>query len=104
MGPEYLVWTDKEDQMTHNELPFGLGNMGLHGENRSANPHASYIDYDGPFSGGNAHNLAAGGVHVVKEILELNGVKTTKELHERIQAGQDIVLPKTVKGDEKELW
>ena len=104
IGPEYLIWTDKEDQMTHNELPFGLGDMGMHGANRSDTPNASYIDYDGPFSGGNSHNLAAGGVHVVKETLQLNGVTTTRELHDLIQSGEPIVLPKNVKGDEKELW
>ena len=104
MGPEYLIWTDTEDQMTHKELPFGLGDMGLHGDNRSAAPNASYVDYDGPFSGGNAHNLAAGGVHVVKEVLQLNGVDTTKELHELIQSGHEVVLPKSVVGDSQELW
>ena len=38
------------------------------------NPDAVYVDYDGPFDNFDAHNLAAGGIHVVKETLRLNGV------------------------------
>ena len=49
----------------------------------------------------NSHNLAAGGVHVVKETLQLNGVTTTRELHDLIQSGQPIVLPKNVKGTKR---
>lgn len=46
IGSEYLIWVDKEDQMIHNELQFGLGNMAMHGANRSDTLNASYIDYD----------------------------------------------------------
>ncbi|HCH62819.1 MAG TPA: hypothetical protein DFR83_08445, partial [Deltaproteobacteria bacterium] len=63
-GPRYMVWTDTEDQMTHTELPWG-GQLGRDGQNRDSDADAVYVDYDGPFSGGDAHNLAAGGIHVV---------------------------------------
>ncbi|MAA80571.1 MAG: hypothetical protein CL916_15050 [Deltaproteobacteria bacterium] len=104
VGPQYLIWTDTEDQMTHNKLPFGLGDMGLHGGNKSDTPNASYVDYDGPFSGVNAHNLAAGGVHAVTETLKINNVQTTKELYQKTQNGEPIIMPKNIQGDEKELW
>ena len=64
----------------------------------------SYIDFDGPFSGGNEHNLAASGIHAVTKTLTINNVQTTKERHQKIQNGEPIIMPKEVQGDEKELW
>ena len=102
-GPRYLVWTDDEDQMTNTELPWG-GQLGRDGENRDSDADAVYIDYDGPFRGGDAHNLAAGGIHVVRATLDANGVRTTKELWERARRGEEIIVPEGVEGDARELW
>ena len=102
-GPRYMVWTDTEDQMTNTELPWG-GQLGRDGQNRDSDADAVYVDYDGPFSGGDAHNLAAGGIHVVRATLDANGVRTTEELYEKAQRGEKIVVPEGVKGDVSELW
>lgn len=102
-GPRYLVWTDDEDQMTNTDLPWG-GQLGRDGENRDSDADAVYIDYDGPFRGGDAHNLAAGGIHVVRATLDANGVRTTRELWERARRGEEIIVPEGVKGDARELW
>lgn len=102
-GPRYLVWTDDEDQMTNMELPWG-GQLGRDGQNRDADADAVYVDYDGPFSGGDAHNLAAGGIHVVRATLDANGVATTEELWEKARRGEQITVPAGVPGDVKELW
>ena len=47
------------------------------------NPDAVYVDYDGPFDNFDAHNPAAGGIHVVKETLRLNGVSSSQGLYEK---------------------
>ena len=102
-GPQYLVWTDDEDQMTNTELPWG-GQLGRDGANPDADADAVYIDYDGPFRGGDAHNLAAGGIHVVRATLDANGVRTTRELFDKARRGEEIVVPEGVAGDPRELW
>lgn len=102
-GPRTLVWTDDDDQMTHKPLPGG-GQLGFDGKNQDPDANAVYIDYDGPFKGGDAHNLAAGGIHVVRATLEANGVETTEALWEKANRGEAIVVPQGVEGDPKELW
>lgn len=102
-GPKYLAWTDDEDPLTHKPLPLG-GEMGVSGENQSSNPDVVYVDYDGPFKEFDAHNLAAGGVHVVKETLRLNEVRSSQELYEKAKSGAKILVPKSVQGNPKELW
>lgn len=102
-GPRYLVWTDTEDQMTHTAVPWG-GQLGRDGNNQDSDADAVYVDYDGPFSGGDAHNLAAGGIQVVRATLDANGVRTTEELWEKSRRGEEVVVPEGVKGDVSELW
>jgi len=111
-GPRYLVWTDEEDPVTHQELPqpqqsipgigphlpqHSLGPVGVSGKNRAApDPNVVYVDYDGPFPNWDSHNLTAGGIHVVKATLELNGVRTTEALHAKAMRGETIKVPKGV--------
>ncbi len=103
-GPRYLVWTDELDPVTHNELPV-LGTLGVAGSHpASPDPNVVYVDYAGPFPDWDSHNLTAGGAHVVKATLELNGVQTTEELHGLAASGATIKVPKGVRGDVKELW
>lgn len=102
-GPRYLVWTDTEDQMTHTDLPWG-GQLGRDAAHPDSDADAVYVDYDGPFSGGDAHNLAAGGIHVVRATLDANGVRTTEELWAKARRGEELVVPEGVKGDVSELW
>ena len=101
-GPRYMVWTDTEDQMTNTELPWG-GQLGRDGQNRDSDADAVYVDYDGPFSGGDG-KPRGGGIHVVRATLDANGVRTTEELYEKAQRGEKIVVPEGVKGDVSELW
>ena len=119
-GPRYLVWTDEEDPVTHQQVPqahkslpwlgphlpeHDLGPMGVSGRNPADfDPNVVYVDYDGPFPGWDSHNLTAGGIHVVKAALELNGVRTTEELHAKAMRGETIEVPKGVQGDVSELW
>jgi len=98
------VWTDEADQMTHTQLPFGGGQLGRDGQHRDPDADAVYVDYDGPFAGGDAHNLAAGGIHVVRATLDANGVETTEALWEKARRGEEIIVPEGVKGDASELW
>lgn len=102
-GPDYLVWTDDADPLSHKPMPGG-GKMGLSDQNRDDNPDAVYVDYDGPFDNFDAHNLAAGGIHVVKETLRLNGVSSSQELYDKARSGAKILVPKNVAGNPKELW
>ena len=103
-GPRYLVWTDLDDSFSRTEAPL-LGELGLHGTNQDPdNDRAVYVDYDGPFGGVDAHNLAAGGVHVVAETLRLNGVSSPQELWELVDSGAEIAVPERVSGDSRELW
>ena len=85
------------------ELPWG-GQLGRDGDHRDSDADAVYIDCDGPCRGGDAHNLAAGGIHVVRVTLGANGVRTTEELWERVRRGEEIVIPEGVQGDARELW
>ena len=57
-----------------------------------------------PFPNFDAHNLAAGGIHVVEETLRLNEVKSSQELYEKARTGAPILVPKNIKGNPKELW
>lgn len=103
-GPRYLVWTDFDDPVSHNEIPL-IGKLGVSGANPDRdNGDAVYIDYDGPYKNWDSHNLTAGGIHVVNATLEANGVKTSQELWERAAAGLPIAVPKGVQGDPKEMW
>ena len=104
MGPRYLLWTDTEDPLSHKALPWSDQTLGLHANNRDDNPDAVYVDYDGPYKNYDAHNLAAGGVHVVKETLRLNGVTSSQELHEKASRGEKILVPRSVQGNPRELW
>ena len=103
VGPRYLVWTDDADPLSHKPIPGG-GKLGLSENNKDDNPDAVYIDYDGPFDNFDAHNLAAGGMHVVKETLRLNEVSSSQELYEKARSGAKILVPKNVAGNPKELW
>ena len=102
-GSRYLVWTDDSDPLSHKPLPFG-GRLGLSENNKDDNPDAVYIDYDDPFNNFDAHNLAAGGVHVVKQTLRLDQVSSSPELYEKAQSGSKILIPKNVAENPKELW
>ena len=100
-GPNYFVLTDTEDPLSHKPLPFGQGPLGVSGDNKSDNPDAIYIDYDGPFSNFDAHNLAAGGIHVVKETLRLNDVQSSQELFEKAKRGEKYWCPNMSKETHK---
>ena len=104
VGPQYLLWTDTEDPLSHKELPWSENTLGLHANNKDDNPDAVYVDYDGPYKAYDAHNLAAGGVHVVKETLRLNGVDSSQELYEKARRGEKILVPRSVQGNPRELW
>lgn len=104
VGPRYAAWTDREDGFTHaRPLPF-LPEVGVSGAQPDADANALYLDYDGPFGGVDAHNLAAGGVSAVRETWAANDVESTQELFELFRAGQDIQIPEQVPGDASELW
>ena len=100
-GPRWALWTDIKDGFTHNQ-PLGFGpELGLSGRQRDADANAMYLDYDGPFSGGDAHNLASTGVHAVRAIWEANGVSSTQELFEQVGP---VHMPPVTQGDASESW
>ena len=101
-GPRYIAWTDEKDNMTHTGLPGG-GELGFSGIQKDADAEVLYVDYNGPIGGGDAHNLAAVGVHAVNAVLELNGVKDQEALFE-LSRTQPIKVPKDIKADLSELW
>ena len=102
-GPKYLVWTDSNDPMNNQEVPF-LGPLGINASRQDDNPDAEYIDFTGPFGGFDAHNLQAYGIHFVKATLEANGLKSSQELHQLIQDGKPILIPQDVQLDASKLW
>ena len=104
MGPRYAVWTANQDGFTHNRpLPF-LPELGFSGSQKDADANAMYLDYDSPFVGGDAHNLAAIGVSAVRETWAANGVDSTQALFEQFQSGASIAIPDGIQGDASELW
>lgn len=107
VGPRYLVWTDRNDPLT--TKPEGNHHTGVDG--RCPDKHnrdAVYVDYEGPLSKAGdfeSHNLAAGGIHVVAEILKRNGVTTPEQLWEKAQQGPLKIPAKgDVAPDLRERW
>ena len=104
-GPRYLMWADRKDDLTHKDLPGTDRTLGLHGKNRDRDANAVYVDYNGPYGGADAHNLAATGVHAVRATWAANGVDSSQELFERARAnGGQLKPPGPIQGDPKRLW
>jgi hypothetical protein len=103
-GPRYVLWTDRKDGINH-QRPFGnMEEMGFNGSHPDTNAQALYVDYDGPYGGADAHNLAANGVHAVKATWAANGVSSSQDLYDRQAQGHQTKVPSQFKGDAKELW
>ncbi len=101
-GPRYMLWADEKDDLTHGEL--GGSETGLSGRNKDADANAQYVDYNGPFGGADAHNLAASGVYAVRETWAANGVSSSQELFEKGEAGKGVRVPEKTSGNPAKLW
>ena len=102
VGPRYVAWTDEKDQMTHMQLPGGR-ELGFSGRQQDSDADVLYVDYDGPFAGGDDHNLQAVGVHAMRQTWEENGVSDSQSLFEKSKDGP-ITVPTDIQGGATELW
>ena len=103
-GPQYVLWADKKDPITHGKTGSVFSEMGFSGTQKDSNADVLYIDYDGPFSKTDAHNLQAVGVHAVRQTWWANGVRNSQELFALYKKQGFIRVPEKIIGDGGKLW